>query len=110
VATLEQMTGLAERMAAALEGDELLGARFNLKLRCWGTAGPDAGDVLEEAAVFVLDLRSGREWELLADADWERLRPELLRLAQLPAPAPGPWPARARWGNRAARRAHRGSL
>lgn len=110
MATLEQMTRLAERMAAALEGDELLGARFNLKLRCWGTAGPDAGDFVEEAAVFVLDLRSGWEWELTTEADWEQLRPELLRLARLPAPASGPWPARARLGNRAARRAHRGVL
>lgn len=110
MATLDQMTGLAERIAADLEGDELLGARFNLKLRCWGIAGPGEVDELEEASVTVLDRRSGREWELLAEADWERLRPELVGLSRRPQPAPAPWPARARWGNRAARRAHRGSL
>lgn len=110
MATLEQMTRLAERMAAALEGDELLGARFNLKLRAWGMAGPDAVDEFEEAAVYVLDLRSGREWELVAEADWERLRPELVRLSRLPVPASGPWPVRARLGNRSARRRHRGAL
>lgn len=110
MATLERMTRLAERVVAELEGDELLSARFNLKLRAWGTAGPDDLDEFEEAAVYVLDRRSGREWELLADADWEQLRPELVRLSRLPAPTPVSWPARVRWGNRAARRAHRGAL